>query len=85
LGDEVNGDAGLAIYLPIAKRFINNTLETINMANNSLLENLFELNEKKQKLIELALKGQKRFKIRCERQGIDYERLSEDEIMEMMK
>jgi len=55
------------------------------MANNSLLENLFELNEKKQKLIELALKGQKRFKIRCERQGIDYERLSEDEIMEMMK
>jgi len=45
---------------------------------------ILKMNEDKQKLMELALKGQKRFKIWCEQRGIDYEKLSDDEVMEMI-
>lgn len=45
---------------------------------------ILKMNEDKQKLMELALKGQKRFKIWCEQHDIDYEKLSDDEVMEMI-
>jgi len=45
---------------------------------------ILNANEDKRKLIELALKGQKRFKIWCEQHDIDYKKLSDDEVMEMI-
>jgi hypothetical protein len=53
------------------------------MTNKSHVS-VLNTSEDKRKLMELALKGQKRFKIWCEQHDIDYEKLSDDEIMEMI-
>lgn len=53
------------------------------MRNKSHVSEL-NTSEDKRKLMELALKGQKRFKIWCEQHDIDYEKLSDDEVMEMI-
>lgn len=53
------------------------------MTNKSHIS-ILNISEDKQKLVELALKGQKRFKIWCEQHDINYEKLSDDEVMEII-
>jgi len=53
------------------------------MTNKSHIS-VLNISEDKRKLMELTLKGQKRFKIWCEQHDIDYKKLSDDEIMEMI-
>lgn len=53
------------------------------MTNKSPIS-ISKMSEDKQKLVELALKGQKRFKIWFEQHDINYEKLSDDEVMEMI-
>ncbi|MBC8235001.1 hypothetical protein H8E77_36105 [bacterium] len=53
------------------------------MTNKSHIS-VLNISENKRKLMELALKGQKRFKICCEQRDIDYKKLSDDEVMEMI-
>ena len=53
------------------------------MTNKSPIS-ILNMSEDKQKLVELALKGQKRFKIWCEQHDINYEKLSDDEVMEII-